>query len=1334
MKNFILLFQFLLLFPIFGQQQLSNYIFNDVIYSVLPDSEGGLIVGGSFTSIGHNLGKAVKMNTSTAEFSTSDLRFEGGTVQEIIPIPGGGWYVGGEFTSVNGISRNRLARVNADGTLHSFNPNITDAVYALAIASDGSLYVGGSFNSVEGGLTGRGKVAKYNSSGVLQSFNPQLNNQVEDIAIDGNGNVYLGGWFSTVNSGADSRTSVAKYDVNDVLLSFNIGANNVVLALATDSQNNLYIGGWFTNVSGGGRNYLAKYDSNGNLDPFHANLSMVAMDLCVDASDNLYVGGGFSTVNGGADIRNKACKFNAAGVLQSFDPNINANVHAISVTSDGSVFIGGDFTTVSGGTVAREKIVKYNEEGDLTSFNPIMNNNVRAIAVNDNNEVYVGGLFTSINAVTRNRAARFNTDGSIDSWNPNFNGTVNVIVRDAVDDIHVGGNFTTVNGGADARGCYAKFTAVGTLQSFNPNFNNGVNKIIIDENENIYVGGWFTAVDGGLTTRNYLAKYDNTLILTAFNPHFNSGVRDMALNSNNDLYVIGLFTTVNAGSDNRKNLAVFNSSGVLQALDAQFSNAPSTIAIDSEDNVYIGGDFNTVDNGATIRYNMLKYDNTNTITAFHPHLNGMVFKIIIDEFDNVYASGNFSTVFDGTETRNRIAKFNKDGSLDCFATSLDGNAYAIALDDQHKIIAGGVFTQKLVSIDNMKGAGTLTNPFEISTTADLLMLSSNSCYWNKHFKQTADINASVSSAWNSGKGFNPIGNNINVSFQGSYDGQGYKIDGLTINRPTEDFIGLFGKNDGTIQNIQVSNANIIGQFDVGAIVGYNEGTINESFSLGSVSGLANVGGFSGENDGAISNCYSGANVTGEERVGGFIGYNGHFGGNISKCYSFGSVTGTVANFGGFCGDNDEDIIDCFYDEVASTQSDEGKGEPRSEEHLQDQALFATAGWDFSTIWKMGQCSNNDYPVLDWQTIHIRPTITGTTPASRCGSGSVVLSAQADAGDVKWYLTETGTFLMKTGEDFTTPNLIKNRNYWVEADDAGCKSLARTQVRVKIEDCISEINPNYCNTTISSFNDFLSSIIIDNATNYEYEAFDGVNTLSFVKGSANVGFKMANYTGVKYQTTYQVRVRAYVYGAWQDWSSYCNITTPKSKVKDNFCGQTVANLNTFLSVYPVANATNYEYEAFDGVNTLTFQKGNGDLTFRMSLFPNVQYNKSYEVRVRPYVNNAWGNWSDYCTINTPTLREGSAENNQIIAYLEAQNFEIQIYPNPNNGTFTISSESEGTFQITNELGQLVKTIELTKNINQDGVSFQNFEMRLKPGVYFVSGFVNGENVTKKIIVQ
>ena len=124
------------------------------------------------------------------------------------------------------------------------------------------------------------------------------------------------------------------------------------------------------------------------------------------------------------------------------------------------------------------------------------------------------------------------------------------------------------------------------------------------------------------------------------------------------------------------------------------------------------------------------------------------------------------------------------------------------------------------------GDGSSGSPYQISTLNHLYWITQNSSEWDKYYIQTANIDAFSTSGWDSDSVFSPIGNN-STKFTGSYDGDGYIINGLTIDRSSTNYIGLFGYTDGaTIQDLGVTNVNIKGKRYVGGLVGYIEGNSN----------------------------------------------------------------------------------------------------------------------------------------------------------------------------------------------------------------------------------------------------------------------------------------------------------------------------------------------------------------------------------------------------------------------------------------------------------------------------------------------------------------------------
>ncbi len=202
-----------------------------------------------------------------------------------------------------------------------------------------------------------------------------------------------------------------------------------------------------------------------------------------------------------------------------------------------------------------------------------------------------------------------------------------------------------------------------------------------------------------------------------------------------------------------------------------------------------------------------------------------------------------------------------------------------------------------------------------------------------HFALGDDIDAAGTATWNGGAGFEPIGD-----FTGTFDGSGFSIRDLNVNRPdAEDEVGLFGRIGigGTVSNLHLSDVVISGANYVGGLAGRNQGTIEGSSTSGTVSGADYVGGLAGMNSGTVEASASTAVVTGTIRIGGLAGGNsgsgtihasysdsrpagepgvvaadgtagGLVGGNwgtITDSYSGSTVQATGSNAGGLVGNN-----------------------------------------------------------------------------------------------------------------------------------------------------------------------------------------------------------------------------------------------------------------------------------------------------------------------------------------------------------------------------------------------------------------------------------------------
>ncbi|SFU74681.1 filamentous hemagglutinin family N-terminal domain-containing protein, partial [Methylobacterium sp. 174MFSha1.1] len=202
------------------------------------------------------------------------------------------------------------------------------------------------------------------------------------------------------------------------------------------------------------------------------------------------------------------------------------------------------------------------------------------------------------------------------------------------------------------------------------------------------------------------------------------------------------------------------------------------------------------------------------------------------------------------------------------------------------------------------GAGTSAGPYQLTDIYGVQGMGTSAGYRAASYQLAGDVDASGTVAWNGGAGFKPVGSNA-ATFTGSLDGAGRTITGLSLTRPTQSNVGLFGYlgSGGSVSNVGLAGSSVSGASQVGSLIGYsNGGTVRQSYATGSVSGSGNfVGGLIGYTKGiAVSQSYATGSVRGAAGVGGLIG-GADTGSTVSQSYASGSVSGTSSSVGGLVG-------------------------------------------------------------------------------------------------------------------------------------------------------------------------------------------------------------------------------------------------------------------------------------------------------------------------------------------------------------------------------------------------------------------------------------------------
>jgi hypothetical protein len=231
------------------------------------------------------------------------------------------------------------------------------------------------------------------------------------------------------------------------------------------------------------------------------------------------------------------------------------------------------------------------------------------------------------------------------------------------------------------------------------------------------------------------------------------------------------------------------------------------------------------------------------------------------------------------------------------------------------------------------------------------LVSEGNDFKNEIVKLDANIMLNDTTAWKKWEKNPPASSWVPIGtkekkFRGTFDGDGYVIGGVYINSEKNDVQGFFGyldssaeiknlgivasyikgknsigglvgrngywEEDSVIKGSKINNCYftgiVIGNYNVGGLVGQNYGLITNSHSAGAVKGVEYVGGLVSFNDSTIANSYSSSIVTGAFDVGGLVGRNW---GVIVNSHSKGSVKGENS-VGGLVGYfNDKAIINSY---------------------------------------------------------------------------------------------------------------------------------------------------------------------------------------------------------------------------------------------------------------------------------------------------------------------------------------------------------------------------------------------------------------------------------------
>ena len=338
--------------------------------------------------------------------------------------------------------------------------------------------------------------------------------------------------------------------------------------------------------------------------------------------------------------------------------------------------------------------------------------------------------------------------------------------------------------------------------------------------------------------------------------------------------------------------------------------------------------------------------------------------------------------------------------------------------------------------DDLVGAGTEEDPYLITNADELDAMRHDRA---AHYRLANDMDLAATVVWNAGLGWVPVGTSEAAPFTGSFDGAGFTIRNLTVNRPAGNFQSLLGYLAGArVRNLWIEDANVHGAASTGVLAGHAQaatmmnlrgsgevsgqadsggligrivagslahaaftGTVKGSgnvgvlagsiaggadvrygSSAGEARGSSNVGGLAGYLDQAmVADSHSRASVRGGTTAGGFVGHV--YFASSWRCIGSGSVTGTVTNIGGFTGSSfSSTMSDCYWDIQTTGRLTGGPaGGGRTSVEMKQRATFLN--FNFNTVWRVDE--GVDYPLH--QELAVTQEPAGLLPEDLGGEGT-----------------------------------------------------------------------------------------------------------------------------------------------------------------------------------------------------------------------------------------------------------------------------------------------------------------------------------------------------------
>ncbi len=627
------------------------------------------------------------------------------------------------------------------------------------------------------------------------------------------------------------------------------------------------------------------------------------------------------------------------------------------------------------------------------------------------------------------------------------------------------------------------------------------------------------------------------------------------------------------------------------------------------------------------------------------------------------------------------------------------------------------------------GTGTPSDPYQI---ANVTQLQAMNTALDKHFVLTQNIDASITSTWNAGAGFEPIGPSISSIFTGSFDGKGFVISKLYINKVGVQGVGLFGNFStvtGVIQNVGLDSVTVNGGSRTGALVGNKQGVVRNCYSNGTVTGSSTVGGLTGRNGNSetsnsystctvsggtevgglsgsgsfIINCYAAGNVTSAGSAGGLIGEISSAGGNVFNSYATGNVTSTSSSSatGGLIGRVQFGNIDLCYASGNITGNRIGgligMSNAATVTRCYSTATLNSSG-GFGTI-MAGLIAENEYKVYNCYT-NVRINYTGSTSnvtlaglIGRNQDHSEVINTYAVVKFLGSNGTKSGLLGVNEVSNQDTATIINS--YW-NTDSSGVVP------GIGIDQTASQVVTGLTDAQMRLRNSF------------PLWNFDTLWTIN--EGVTFPYFKSPGTPCVN--TTATDSIRACKSYTWINGTTYTSSVDTASFIIPNTAGcDSIITLKLTIDTININVSVNASVlTAAESSAGTTYQWINCDTNTPITNATN-----------KTYTATVTGNYAVIVS-NNSCVDTSVCTNVVVVGINSNKNKFIHVYPNPTTNTIQFNIEKNAEVKLMDAFGRLLFTS--TLEAGKQKINLSDFEN----GIYVLNVSNEENNFTAKIVLQ